>query len=116
MRLSDVVSVFTENKNSTVKVDFGGALHNVNNIFLANDTLYFRSFELMSREEKVICDVSYADEDSVMTCDDFLSIIESYDSDNCYYSESFGELRDFSLDVTDNYVVLKLGRSLDESL
>lgn len=108
MKSIDVKNVFLGNKDCTVKVDFNGAFYNVNNIFMKNDILYFRAFELMIKEEKVICDVSYSDEESEMTCGDFIGFIESYDSVNCYYSESFEKARDFNLDILDDCVVLRL--------
>lgn len=108
MKSSDLLDVFIRNEDCIVKVDFNGAFYNVNNIFMENGILYFRSFELMNDKEKELCDVSYSDEKTEMTCEDFIGLIESYDSDKCYYSESFKKARDFSIDVVDDFVVFGL--------
>lgn len=77
----ELLDILNDFEDSNIKVLYQQKLHDINNVYVEYETLCLRPISLMTKEDKIECDISYADEAEIWDTSDVvcqLNDIENY--------------------------------------
>lgn len=68
----DLVKLLEEHLDAKVVLKYGYTNYPVHNAFVENGIIFLRCFKLLTKAEKIECDVSYGDEDVEWTAEELV--------------------------------------------